>query len=80
MAVSSRQTAGKAGNFFSYLFIYLIILLLDSIQARLESAAGIDCGIPFGEVVDACPYVDVILGRIRRSTCEIKWKFMCEAE
>lgn len=53
------------------IFLHLIVLLLDAIQAGFESiAAGIDRSIPFWEVVDASPDVDIILGRIWRPTCE----------
>lgn len=41
------------------------MLLLDAIQARLEAvSARVDGGIPFGEVVDAGPDVDIILRRV----------------
>jgi hypothetical protein len=50
---------------------YLVVLLLDAIEARFEAiAAGIGAGVAFGEIVNAGPDVDVILGRIRSSTCE----------
>lgn len=52
------------------MFCYLVELLLDAVEAGFESiAARIDCSIPFREVVDSGTNVDIILWRIRGSTC-----------
>lgn len=53
-----------------FMFCYLVELLLDAVEAGFESiAARIDCSIPFREVVDSGTNVDIILRRIRGSTC-----------
>lgn len=52
------------------MFCYLVELLFDAVEAGFESiAARIDCSIPFREVVDSGTNVDIILWRIRGSTC-----------